>query len=57
MTGKLVDGATKIKGEIKATMFFDGGATKCVSRLRDYTAKAGRDTTDLDPKASHRRVR
>jgi hypothetical protein len=57
MTGKLRHGGDKIVGDIKAKQIFDGGATTCTTKKRDYTAKLGRDTTNGDPKASYRRDR
>ena len=56
MTGKLKNGGAKIVGEIKAKLFFNNGNTKCTTRLRNYSAVAGRDTTRGDPKAAYRRV-
>ena len=57
MTGTLKNGGTKIAGELKAKMFFNNGNTKCTTRLRNYSATAGNDTTRGDPKASYRRLR
>ena len=53
MTGKLKNGGEKITGELKSKLFFDGGATKCTTKNRDYSAKLGNDTTNGDPKAAY----
>jgi len=57
MTGTLKNGGTKIAGEIKAKLFFNNGNTKCTTKLRNYSATAGNDTTRGDPKTSYKRVR